>query len=163
MASPPHLPSLNIPRKRGSISSLNGVSKKRKPSHLRNAYSPESESAGSPLRFSRSPSADSVATTSVVNGAGGKKRRKKGDGDAASVVSSARGGRGGKGADGGSAVGGDGAEGGDGGEYEDDDDEDDMGVEMDMAGEEGGMNAEERRNQEKEHERYVVLISWTLA
>jgi transcription initiation factor TFIID subunit 11 len=154
MASPPHVPSLNIPRKRGSISSLNGAPpKKRKPSHLRNAYSPESEGVGSP-RFSRSPSVDSVATTSVVNGAGGKKRKKKGDGDAASVVSSARG-RGGKGADGGSVVGGEGADGQDNGEYEDEDDEDDMGVEMDMAGEEGGMNAEERRNQEKEHERYA--------
>jgi transcription initiation factor TFIID subunit 11 len=155
MASPPHIPSLNIPRKRNSISSLNGApSKKRKPSHLRNAFSPDAEGVGSPLRYSRSPSVDSVATTSVINGAGGKKRKKKGDGDTASVVSSVRGGRG-KGADGGSTVGGEGGDGADGGEYEDDDDEDDMGVEMDMAGEEGGMNAEERRNQEKEHERYV--------
>jgi transcription initiation factor TFIID subunit 11 len=154
MASPPHVPNLNIPRKRGSISSLNGApSKKRKPSHLRNAFSPESEGVGSPLRYSRSPSVDSVATTSVVNGTGGKKRKKKGDGDNASVVSSRRG----KGADGGSVVGGEGADGADGGEYEDDDDEDDMGVEMDMAVEEGGMNAEERRNQEKEHERYIYF------
>jgi transcription initiation factor TFIID subunit 11 len=89
-----------------------------------------------------------------VNGGGGKKRKK--GGDAASVVSSARGGRG-KGADG--ADGGEGADGADGGEYEDEDDEDDMGVEMDMAGEEGGMNAEERRNQEKEHERYVLILT----
>jgi transcription initiation factor TFIID subunit 11 len=155
MASPPHIPSINIQRKRGSISSLNGAPpKKRKPSHLRNAFSPESEGVGSPLRYSRSPSVDSVATTSVVNGGGGKKR-KKGGGDAASVVSSARGGRG-KGADG--DAGGEGPDGADGGEYEDEDDEDDMGVEMDMAGEEGGMNAEERRNQEKEHERYVAPI-----
>jgi transcription initiation factor TFIID subunit 11 len=155
MASPPHIPNLNIPRKRGSISSLNGVSKKRKPSHLRNAFSPESEGVGSPLRYSRSPSVDSVATTSVVNGAGGKKRKKKGDGDNASVVSSRRGGKGG---DDGSVVAGEGGDGPDGGEYEDDDDEDDMGVEMGMAAEEGGMNAEERRNQEKEHERYVRSI-----
>lgn len=154
MASPPHIPSLSIPRKRGSISSIAsaGANKRRKPSHLRNAYSPESEGVGSPLRYSRSPSVDSVATTSVINGAGGKKKRK--NADTASVVSSARGGRS-KGADGASAIGGEGGDGADGGEYEDDDDEDDMGVEMDMAGEEGGMNAEERRNQEKEHERYV--------
>jgi transcription initiation factor TFIID subunit 11 len=143
-----------MPRKRNSISSLSGApAKKRKPSHLRNAYSPESEGfGGSEARYSRSPSIDSVATTSVVNGTGGKKKSKKKDGDAASVVSSVRGGRG-KGADGGSVANGEGADGADNGEYEDDDDEDDMGVEMDMAGEEGGMNAEERRNQEKEHER----------
>ncbi|KAH7082064.1 hTAFII28-like protein conserved region-domain-containing protein [Paraphoma chrysanthemicola] len=152
MASPPHMPSLNVPRKRGSISSLNGApAKKRKPSHLRNAYSPESEGPGSP-RFSRSPSVDSVATTSVINGAGGKKRRKKGDGDAASVVSSARGGRGGKGADAGSLVGGEGA---DGAEYEEEDD-DDMGEEMGMAVEEGGMTAEERRREEQKHERMLL-------
>jgi transcription initiation factor TFIID subunit 11 len=159
MASPPHIPTINHPRKRGSISSLNGgLPKKRKPSHLRNAFSPESEGAGSPARYSRSPSVDSVATTSVVNGGGGKKRKK--GGDAASVVSSVRGGRG-KGADG--ADGGEGGDGADGGEYEDEDDEDDMGVEMDMAGEEGGMNAEERRNQEKEHERYVHLTGTLVA
>lgn len=157
MASPPHIPTLSMPRKRGSISSLNGVAKKRKPSHLRNAFSPESEGVGSPLRFSRSPSVDSVATTSVVNGTGGKKRKKKGDGDAASVVSSARGGRGGKGADG-SVIGGEGGDGADGGEYEDDD-EDDMGEEMGMAVEEGGMTAEERRNLEKQHERYFLAYS----
>ncbi|KAH8717019.1 hTAFII28-like protein conserved region-domain-containing protein [Phaeosphaeriaceae sp. PMI808] len=150
MASPPHIPTIGMPRKRGSISSLNGVAKKRKPSHLRNAFSPESEGVGSPLRFSRSPSVDSVATTSVVNGTSGKKRRKKGDGDAGSVVSSARG-RGGKGVEG-SMVGGEGA---DGAEYEDDD-EDDMGEEMGMAVEEGGMTAEERRNLEKQHERMLM-------
>ncbi|KAF2024254.1 TAFII28-domain-containing protein [Setomelanomma holmii] len=153
MASPPHMPTINVPRKRGSISSLNGApAKKRKPSHLRNAYSPESEGPAS-SRFSRSPSVDSVATTSVINGAGGKKRRKKGDGDAASVVSSARGGRGGKGADGGSLIGGEGA---DGGEYEDEVDDDDFGEEMGMAVEEGGMTAEERRMTEQANERMLV-------
>ena len=152
-----------MPRKRGSISSISGApAKKRKPSHLRNAFSPESEGVGSPLRYSRSPSVDSVATTSVVNGTGGKKRRKKGDGDTASVVSRARGGRGVKGADGGSVVGGDGG----GGDYEEEDDEDEMGEEMDIAVEEGGMTAEERRNLEKQHERYVlldVLTVWPVA
>lgn len=153
MASPPHIPTLNQPRKRGSMSSLNGgPAKKRKPSQLRNAFSPETEGPGSP-RFSRSPSVDSVATTSVVNGAGGKKRRRKGDGDAASVVSSARGGRGAKGADGRSNVGGEGGDGQDGGEYEEEDDDDDIGEEMDMAVEDGGMTAEQRRTQDKEHER----------
>jgi transcription initiation factor TFIID subunit 11 len=152
MASPPHIPQINAPRKRGSISSLSGVAKKRKPSALRNAYSPETESAGSPLRFSRSPSLESVATNSVINGAGGKKRRRKGD-DTASVVSSARGGRGAKG---GSLAGGEdgGAADGRDAEYEEDEDDDDMGEEMDMAVE-GGMTAEERRKQEKDHERYV--------
>lgn len=136
------------------MSSLNGgPAKKRKPSQLRNAFSPETEGAGSP-RFSRSPSVDSVATNSVINGAGGKKKRRKGDGDAASVVSSARGGRAGKGADGQSNVGGEGAE---GGEYEEEDDEDEMGEEIGMAVEENGMSAEARRDQEKAHERYVYI------
>ena len=134
------------------MSSLNGgPAKKRKPSQLRNAFSPETEGAGSP-RFSRSPSVDSVATTSVINGAGRRKRRRKGDGDAASVVSSARGGRAGKGADGRSNAGGEGA---DGGEYEEEDDEDDMGEEIGMQLEGGGMTAQERRDEEKLHERYV--------
>ena len=79
MASPPNMSSFTMPKKRGSISSLSSAQiKKRKPSQLRNAYSPETEGAGSPARYSRSPSMDSVATTSVINGVGGKKRRKKG-------------------------------------------------------------------------------------
>lgn len=157
MASPPHIPQINIPRKRGSISSTGGQAKRRKPSQLRNAFSPDAESVGSPARFSRSPSVDSVATTSVVNGAGGKKKRRKGgDGDTASVVSSARGGRGGKAN--GSLAGGEGGDGRDGeGEYEEEDDDDDMGEDMDMAVEEGGMTADERRNLEKLHERYAAM------
>ena len=154
MASPPHIPQLSVPRKRGSVSSLSGApGKKRKPSNLRNAFSPDAESVGSP-RFSRSPSLDSVATTSVVNGAGGKKKRKKGDaGDGASVAGSSV--RGGKGR---SAVGGD----EDGGEAEydenEEDDDDDMGEEMDTAIE-GGMTVEARRKQEKDHERYALLCA----
>lgn len=136
------------------MSSLNGgPAKKRKPSQLRNHFSPETEGIGSP-RFSRSPSVDSVATNSVINGAGGKKRRRKGDGDAASVVSSARGGRAGKGADGRSNVGGEGA---DGGEYEEEDEEDEMGEEIGMTVEADGMSAEARRLEEKAHERYVYI------
>lgn len=150
MASPPHIPQINHPRKRNSISSVGGQAKRRKPSQLRNAFSPDAESVGSPLRYSRSPSVDSVATSSVVNGAGGKKKRRKGGDDAASVVSSARGGRNGKGANG-SMIGGEGRDGE--GEYEDEEDDDDMGEDMDMAVE-GGMTADERRNQEKQHERY---------
>lgn len=128
---------------------MSGVAKKRKPSNLRNAFSPDAEDAGSP-RFSRSPSVDSVATTSVVNGVGGggkKKRKKGGDtGDGASVAGLSL--RGGKGrADAGEAE----------GEYEegDDDDEDDMGEEMDTAIE-GGMSVEARRKQEKDHERMLM-------
>lgn len=153
MASPPHIPQLTHPRKRGSVSSLSGApSKKRKPSNLRNAFSPDAESVGSP-RFSRSPSLDSVATTSVANGAGGgKKRRKKGDaGDGGSVAGSS--GRGGKGRSVAGAEG-EGAEAEyDEGEGDDDDDDDDLGDDMDTAIE-GGMTVEARRKQEKDHERY---------
>jgi len=128
---------------------MSGVTQKRKPSNLRNAFSPDAEDAGSP-RFSRSPSVDSIATTSVINGAGGggkKKRRKGGDtGDGASVAGSSL--RGGK-------VRGDGGEAE--GDYEEgeDEDEDDMGEEMDTAIE-GGMSVEARRKQEKDHERYFL-------
>ncbi|KAH7351438.1 hTAFII28-like protein conserved region-domain-containing protein [Pyrenochaeta sp. MPI-SDFR-AT-0127] len=152
MASPPPLPHLNVPRKRSSISSISSANpnKRRKPSNLRNAFSPDAESVGSP-RFSRSPSLDSVATTSVVNGVGGKKRRRKGDtGDGGSVAGSSV--RGGKGADGRSAVGGD----GEGQDYEEEEDDDDMGEEMGMAMEEGGMTAEDRRKLEKDHERMLM-------
>lgn len=143
---------LHPPRKRGSISSLSGVSKRRKPSNLRNAFSPDAEDNPSG-QFSRSPSLDSLATTSVINGAGGggkKKRKKGGDvGDGASVAGSSL--RGGKGR-GGEGEGGE-AE----GEYEEgeDDDEDDMGEEMDTAIE-GGMSVEARRKQEKDHERMLM-------
>jgi transcription initiation factor TFIID subunit 11 len=153
MASPPHNPQLNV-RKRGSISSLNGgPAKKRKPSTLRHQFSPEAD--GGFDRGTRSPSVDSVATTSVINGAGGKKRRKKGDNDAASVVSSARGGRAGKGADGRSNVGG---EGPDGGEYEEEDDDEDIDEDTGMVAEDTGLTTEQRRAQEKEQERYVLIL-----
>jgi transcription initiation factor TFIID subunit 11 len=127
MASPPHIPQINQPRKRGSVSSLSGnPAKKRKPSHLRKEFSPDAEGVGSPLRFSRSPSVDSVATNSVINGGGGKRRKRKGD---------------------------DGGRAGDGGEFEDDDYDDDVD-EMDMAVEDN-LTADERRKQEKERERSV--------
>ncbi|KAH6876117.1 hypothetical protein J4E91_001810 [Alternaria rosae] len=154
MASPPHIPQLNVPgsRKRGSISSHSGApTKKRKPSNLRNAFSPDAESVGgSPRQYSRSPSVESNITTSVVNGIGGKKRRKKG-GDGGSVAGSSA--RGGKGADGRSAIGGE-DEDGDGGEEAEDDDDDEMGEEMGMEIE-GGMSVEARRKQEKEYERML--------
>jgi len=157
MASPPHIPQLNVPgsRKRGSISSHSGApTKKRKPSNLRNAFSPDAESVGgSPRQYSRSPSVESNITTSVVNGVGGKKRRKKG-GDGGSVAGSSA--RGGKGADGRSAIGGE-DEDGDGGEEAEDDDDDEMGEEMGMEIE-GGMSVEARRKQEKEYERYVLSL-----
>ncbi|KAF1834441.1 TAFII28-domain-containing protein [Decorospora gaudefroyi] len=161
MASPPSIPQLNIPssRKRSSISSHSGApSKKRKPSNLRNAFSPDVESVGSPRQYSRSPSAESNITTSAINGVGGggggggggKKRRKKG-GDSASVAGSSA--RGGKGADGRSALQGEDEDGEGEGEVEEDYG-DDMGEEIGTAIE-GGMTAEERRKQEKEYERML--------
>ncbi|KAF2198632.1 hypothetical protein GQ43DRAFT_443166 [Delitschia confertaspora ATCC 74209] len=97
MASPPHIPTINLPRKRGSVSSTVSQSKKRKPSNLRNAFSPETDDfVGSPLRFSRSPSVESTATTSVHNGVGGSKRgrkRKGADDDTRSITGSLRGGK----------------------------------------------------------------------
>lgn len=156
MASPPHIPQLNMSsnRKRGSISSHSGAPpKKRKPSNLRNAFSPDAESIGgnSPRQYSRSPSVESNITTSVVNGIGGGKKRRKKGGDGASIAGSSV--RGGKGGDGRSAMGGEDEE-GDEAEY---DDEDEMGDEMNMEIE-GGMSVEARRKQEKEYERYVSLF-----
>jgi transcription initiation factor TFIID subunit 11 len=155
MASPPHIPQLNISsnRKRGSISSHSGApTKKRKPSNLRNAFSPDAESVGgSPRQYSRSPSVESNITTSVVNGVGGGKKRRKKGGDGGSVAGSSV--RGGKSGDGRSAVGGEDEE----GEEGEDDDEDEMGEEMGMEIE-GGMSVEARRKQEKEYERYVFIF-----
>lgn len=99
MASPPHLPQLSIPRKRSSISSVTSAAKKRKPSQLRNAFSPESEGVGSPLRYSRSPSVDSVATGSVANssivgGAGGGRKKKRKGKSARSTTGSVQAGKG---------------------------------------------------------------------
>lgn len=149
MASPPppHLALNSISRKRGSISSVSSQAKKRKPSQLRNSFAPENEAVGSPLRYSRSPSVDSVATTSVVNGMGGKKKRKK-DGDTGSVAGSSV--RGGKRGDTRSAIDGEGADGAEG-EEEEDDDEDELELE------DTKMN-EVSAKQEKEHERYVHLL-----
>lgn len=149
MASPPHVPQLNIPRKRSSISGsvTGGTAKKRKPSQLRNSFAPTSDSVGSPLRYSRSPSADSVATTSVANGAGGRKRKRKND-DALSITGSSM--RGGRRGDARSATG------VDAGENEEDDGEDeDADEEMDAVLE-GGKVTEATKKQEKEHERYVI-------
>ncbi|KAF2738751.1 hypothetical protein EJ04DRAFT_541159 [Polyplosphaeria fusca] len=150
MASPPpSIPTINIPRKRSSISSVTSTAKKRKPSGLRNAYSPEATEIGaSPLRYSRSPSVDSVATTSVVNGTGGRKRRKK-DGDTTSQAGTSV--RGGQGRDGRSATGAveDGVEGdvedGDG-EADDDEDGDELL---------GEKETEMSKKQEKEAERML--------
>jgi transcription initiation factor TFIID subunit 11 len=93
-----------------------------------------------------------VATGSVANGAGGRKRKRK-DGDTQSVTGSMRGGKArstvagteGEGADGGDAA--EGAE-----EEEDDDLEEEMNAVL-----EGGNSTEASRKQEKEHERYVVV------
>lgn len=140
MASPPPLPHLNIPRKRGSISSVTSAAKKRKPSNLRNAYSPEAEGVGSP-RFSRSASVESTAT-------GGRKRRRK-DGDTLSVAGSIRSG---KGRGGTTVVDGEGGAGREGEDSEGDDDDDLEDEEMDAVLE-GGKSTEAGRIQEAEHER----------
>ncbi|KAF2009174.1 hypothetical protein BU24DRAFT_428707 [Aaosphaeria arxii CBS 175.79] len=148
MASPPHVPQINIPRKRGSISSVNSaVSKRRKPSQLRNSFAPESEIAGSPLRYSRSPSVDSVATGSIANGAGGRKRKRK-DGDTLSVTGSMRGAK--RRGDDRSATGADGEA-----ENAEDQEEDDLEEEMDAVLE-GGRATEASKKQEKEHERILM-------
>lgn len=145
MASPPHVPQLNIPRKRSSISSVTGgTAKKRKPSQLRNSFAPTSETVGSPLRYSPSPSVDSVATTSVANGAGGRKRKRKND-DALSVTGSSVRGRGG--ARSATEVEGQ-------GEGEDEEEED-FEEEMDAVLE-GGKVTEATKKQEKEHERILM-------
>jgi len=148
MASPPHNPQLNV-RKRGSISSLNGgPAKKRKPSTLRHQFSPEAD--GGFDRGTRSPSVDSVVT---ANTAGGKKKRKKADNDAASVVSSARGGRAGKGADTRSNIAG---ENPDGGEYEEEDDDEDLDEDTGMVNEEdSGLTSKQRRDADNERERIL--------
>ncbi|KAF2741809.1 hypothetical protein M011DRAFT_472793 [Sporormia fimetaria CBS 119925] len=150
MASPPpHLPSISIPRKRNSVSSISSAAKKRKPSQLRNAFSPESEGIGSPLRYSRSPSVDSVATGSIVNSVGGRKRKRK-DGDTQSVTGSLRG------AKAGSVVTGVEGEGGDKEGDVDEEEEDEEDEEMDAVLE-GGRATEASLKQEKEHERFVTL------
>ncbi|KAF2708941.1 hypothetical protein K504DRAFT_468164 [Pleomassaria siparia CBS 279.74] len=153
MASPPHMPQLNVPRKRSSISSVaGGAAKKRKPSQLRNSFAPSSDNmaVGSPMRATRSPSADSVATNSVVNGVGGGKGKRKRYNDATSVTgSSVKGGRRG---DARSATG---AEGGGDKEGDEEDDEDDFEEEMDAVLE-GGKVTEATKKQEKEHERLLM-------
>lgn len=151
MASPPHVPQLNIPRKRGSISSATGAqAKKRKPSQLRNAFSPDTEAVGSPRQYSRSPSVDSVATGSVANGAGGRKRKRK-DGDTQSVTGSMRGGKAR------SAITGIEGEGADGAEGKEDEEEEDEGQDDELdALLEGEGATEESKKQEKEHERLLV-------
>ncbi|KAF2476955.1 uncharacterized protein BDR25DRAFT_339043 [Lindgomyces ingoldianus] len=153
MASPPHVPTLNIPRKRPSVSSVGSANKKRKPSNLRNSFAPETELGGSPLRFSRSPSVDSVATTSVVNGGGGGRKKGRGrGGDGGSATGSMRGGKGGS--EGRSMTGAMG-EVGDRGDEGEDDDDDEEGEGMDAVLE-GGIGTEAARKQEKENERILM-------
>ncbi|KAJ4304543.1 hypothetical protein N0V90_000069 [Kalmusia sp. IMI 367209] len=152
MASPPHIPQINLPnpRKRGSISSVSSQPKKRKPSNLRNSFAAESEFAvGSPLRHSRSPSVGSVDTASLANGTGGRKRKRK-DGDAGSIAGGSV--RGGKRPDGASV------NGAGGGENDDEDEEDDMDdlEEDNMTRLEGGRVTEASKLQEKENERILV-------
>ncbi|KAF2685985.1 hypothetical protein K458DRAFT_299114 [Lentithecium fluviatile CBS 122367] len=148
MASPPHIPQLNIPRKRSSISSVSSIAKKRKPSNLRNAFSPEYDVAvGSPLRYSRSPSVDSVATGSVANGVGGRKRKRK-DADTASATgSSMRNGKRGEAGAGDADI--------PVGNDEDDAEDDDMDGDVDTLIE-GGRATEASKEQEKEHERILM-------
>jgi transcription initiation factor TFIID subunit 11 len=148
MASPPHIPQLNIPRKRSSISSVSSTAKKRKPSNLRNAFSPEHDVAvGSPLRYSRSPSVDSVATGSAANSTGGRKRKRK-DVDMISTTGSSM--KDGKRGEAGTGDAGDGVV-----NEEEDADDDDMDEDMDTLLE-GGRATEASKKQEKEHERILM-------
>ena len=154
MASPPHIPQINVPnpRKRGSISSVSSQAKKRKPSNLRNSFDPTNESAfDSPIRHSRSPSIGSVDTASLVNGGGARKRKRKND-DGASIAGSSV--RGGTRLDDASVNGAAGADGADG----DDDEEadDDYGEERED-GVEGERPSAAARQQAAENERMLVL------
>lgn len=155
MASPPHIPQLNMPRKRTSISSMSSVAKKRKPSALRNSFAPENDSgAGSPGTYERSPSVDSVATGSMVNGTGGGKKRKRKDGDAMSATGSSMRGSGKRNESGaGSSAGPNGEGGGDNNNDEDDDDDLDEDVDTML---EGGRATEASKKQDKEHERILM-------
>jgi transcription initiation factor TFIID subunit 11 len=91
-----------------------------------------------------------MATGSIVNGAGGKKRKRKGDGDTASITGSMRGSKAGTaGPEGASQVNGEG--GADAEEEEDDDDADEMEALL-----EGVKDTEATKKQEKEHERLLM-------
>ena len=139
-----------MPRKRPSISTTGSTSKKRKPSNLRNSFAPESEMVGSPLRYSRSPSVDSsvAGPSSIANGIGGKRRKRK-DGDERSMTgASMRGGKAGS-TTGASNVNAEGAE-----EDDDDDEEEIEGEGMDAVLE-GGKMDEAKEKQEMEHRRYA--------
>lgn len=156
MASPPHLPQLNVPRKRSSISSISSVAKKRKPSALRNSFAPENDgAAGSPLTYERSPSVDSVATGSLANGVGGGKKRKRKDNDTMSATgASARGGSSSNKRNDGSTAGGAGNN-ADGDNNPDDEDDDDLDEDVDTMLE-GGRATEASKKQDKEHERILM-------
>ncbi|KAK3197448.1 hypothetical protein GRF29_216g203873 [Pseudopithomyces chartarum] len=151
MASPPHIPQINVPnpRKRGSISSVSSQAKKRKPSNLRNSFDPTLES-GSPFRHSRSPSIGSVDTASLVNGASGapRKRKRKNDDTTSIAGSSVRGAP----HDDASTTGAPGGDAPDGDEDEDDDYGDER--ENDVEGERPSAAA---REQAAENERMLVL------
>ncbi|KAF2503163.1 TAFII28-domain-containing protein [Lophium mytilinum] len=146
MASPPHMPTLNVPRKRPSIAGSSGANKKRKPSNLRNSFAPDVNgvSGATTPRFSRSPSAESsVAGTSMANGTtGGKGRGKRRADDSRSMTgASLRGGPG-------SVVGSQNAA-GEGGEDEDEDDEDE-GEGMDTMLEGGAQDEEDASKAEQQ-------------
>ncbi|CAI6333216.1 unnamed protein product [Periconia digitata] len=150
MASPPHIPQLNVPRKRSSISSISSTAKKRKPSALRNSFAPENDSAaGSPMAYERSPSVDSVATGSLANGAGGKKRKRKDTDNMSATGHSTRGKRNEAGSSAGPANDGDNAGG------NDDEDDDDLDEDVDTMLE-GGRATEASKKQDKEHERILM-------
>lgn len=91
---------------------------------------------------------DSVATGSLVNAVGGRKRKRK-DGDAQSATGSMRGGK--------ARSATTGVEGEGNGQEEQNEEEDDDIEEMDAVLE-GGKSTEATRKQEAEHLRYVVLL-----
>lgn len=151
MASPPHIPQINVPnpRKRGSISSVSSQAKKRKPSNLRNSFDPDNElGVDSPLRHSRSPSVGSIDTASLVHGGGGKKRKRKND-DGASITGSSI--RDGARPDGASVIGAGGAEG------EEEEEDDDYGEDEREADVEGERPSAAAKEQAARNERMLVL------
>ena len=148
MASPPHIPSLNVPRKRPSLAPPGQPSKRRKPSALRQAsFPPESNgTAASTPRYSRSPSVESsIAGTTITNGTGGGRKRRRANGEDAQSATgtSVRGGKSGSAIESQNAAAGE----------QDDEDEEEEGEGMEAVLEGGGKMDEAAEKQEREHMR----------
>ncbi|OCK95997.1 TAFII28-domain-containing protein [Cenococcum geophilum 1.58] len=151
MASPPHIPSLNVPRKRPSLAPPGQPSKRRKPSALRQAsFPPEGNgTAASTPRYSRSPSVESsIAGTTITNGTGGGRKRRRANGEDAQSATgtSVRGGKAGSAIESQNAAAGE----------QDDEDEEEEGEGMEAVLEGGGKMDEAAEKQEREHMSLLV-------